>query len=103
MDTESDIKKEHDVMRLELDSLLKSEVPKACKFLNEYLEHILCYFTRPGGNDPCANTRLERANLTGNQAQEGNQFLPPLQFLLFIIQLIQWKRANSYIGIGCLW
>ncbi len=77
MDTESDIKKEHEVMRFELDSLLKSEVPKACKFLNEYLEHILSYFTKPSNNnnnDSFSNSKLERVNLAGSQGQEGMKF-----------------------------
>lgn len=74
MDEKVEIKLEHDVMRAELDSLLKSEAPKVCKFLNEYLEHILRYLTKqcPLTNESLENKgKMERANLVCVNGQEG--------------------------------
>ena len=70
MDTD-DIKQEHEVMCLELDSLLKSETPKTCKFLNEYLEHILGCMSKETYVDSANRPKLERVNLMGSHAQEG--------------------------------
>ncbi len=81
---DDDIKKEQEVMRLELDSLLKYEAPKTCKFLNEYIEHILRYLTNKNsngnagffGNSLTAEQELnknkqERINLIANHGLEG--------------------------------
>ncbi len=77
----NDIRAEQEVMRLELNSLLKTEAPKACKFLNEYIDHTLDYLNKNNennnfiqNNETDYRSRTERVNLVTNQNSDGNQF-----------------------------
>lgn len=65
MEQEEDIKKENEVMKLELNSLLANEAPKTCKFLNEYIEYILRLLTKSESSDSYA--------LSGSQASQNNR------------------------------
>lgn len=74
----NDIRAEQEVMRLELNSLLRTEVPKACKFLNEYIEHTLGYLNKSNDgnhfmqtNEPDCRSRTERVNLVTSQNLDG--------------------------------
>lgn len=81
MDAEEDIKREKEVMRLELNSLLVTEAPKTCKFLNEYIEYILKLLSKTDLlNDQSHNTggvsigtatqQSNRINLVTNNGSE---------------------------------
>ena len=75
MDNKNEIKLEHKVMRAELDSILKSEAPKVCKFLDECLSHMLRYLNKkqcPVTDKSSENEEIvERANLVSAKGQEG--------------------------------
>ena len=73
MDDEDDIKREHDVMRIELDSLLRIEAPKVCKFLNEYADFILKHLTTSDLFESSVKTaqKIEKVNLVANNGLEG--------------------------------
>jgi hypothetical protein len=76
MDPDEDIKKENEVMRLELNSILINEAPKTCKFLNEYIERILKMLLKSDMNEQTnnfgINNTASRINLTtNNQGLEG--------------------------------
>ncbi len=84
MDTDEDIKKEKEVMRLELNSLLVTEAPKTCKFLNEYIEYILKLLSKTDSFNEQASTngvsvgtpqglsatQTNRINLVANNGSE---------------------------------
>ena len=66
------IREEHQVMRLEHESLLNFEAPNICKFLNEYIEHILRYLNKPSQVNEYENRlKTERVNLQCTNGQEG--------------------------------
>ena len=61
-------------MRHELNSLLKLEAPKTCKFLNEYIEYILRYLTKNSAlflGESDAKSKPDRINLVANHGLEG--------------------------------
>lgn len=68
MEQEDDIKKENEIMKLELNSLLSNEAPKTCKFLNEYIEYILRLLTKSDDNYASNNNtnQTNRINLAAN-------------------------------------
>lgn len=72
INSDEDIKKEKEVMRLELNSLLATEAPKTCKFLNEYIEYILKILSKTD-----LQTNEQTASHAGLVAQSGANSLMP--------------------------
>lgn len=97
----NDIRAEQEVMRLELDSLLRTEVPKACKFLNEYIEHTLDYLNKNNdsnfiqSNEIDCRSRTERVNLVTGQNLDGN-ILFEKNFKEIILLCTQINRLVTY-------